>query len=186
MPKFASEISNPLKNAVNDQIAREVGDVAQFIIQERTSQGKFLGGPLANKGYSTNPIMAFKLGDVTYDGGGGITVKNEVAGGPVSYGPDELDWGKKGAIALGGYKRFRQKIGRETSKVTLTLSGAMFVGFNYVVRKAANSVRIVFGVKPADNAKAFFTNQQRRWLGLSNSEARQIAKLIEDKFFKGL
>lgn len=149
-------------------------------MQERTSRGQFLGGKLAEKGYSTNPLPAFYLGDVTYLGGGAVSVKPARAAA-VKFSDSELDWKRSGAMVLGGYKAMREKSGRETSRVTLTYSGAMLNSLRGKVTALANTVRIAFGVDPDQEEKAYFTNLQREWLSLSDNEQAKIAAELERK-----
>jgi len=178
-------------------IGEKVAAIAFSKMQDRTAKGQFIGGKLQNKGYSTNPISAWKLGKVTYLGRSAktgevkkgkdpivISIKRPTMS-PVQFKKSEMRWGKMGAVILGGYKEFRNKSGRESGFVTLTLSGRMLNSFNYVVKAIRSKVSIVFGFAPSQDEKAYYTNKQRKFVGLTDPEIEHI-RVIMEKEIEGL
>ena len=179
------DLENAFSNAKLGVSAARVGTAAQSAILERTDKGKFLGGSLSNAGYSTNPISAWKIGDVTYLKNGSINVKAARIG-PVKFASNDIRFGKKGAVILGGYKAFRKASGRESNKVTLLLSGAMLNSLNFAYTIARNVAKIVIAVAPNQMTKAFFTNEAREWLGLSNPELDKIERDLSNDIERSL
>lgn len=178
-----SEISKPIQKAI--QLAKvktatnRLAQQVQSIILKRTEKGEFIGGNLANKTYSNNDLQAWKLGKVTYLKNGKISIKKSGVK-TVRFNKNDIYYGKKGYVVKGGYRTFRRKSGRNTAKVDLTMTGKMLNSLNYRVQSRRNRIGIIFGVSASNNLKAFYTNQQREWLGLDNSEQSKIAASIEE------
>lgn len=143
----------------------EAGAFARAIIDQRTRRGEFLGGPLANRGYSQTPMPFSELTR------------------QVTAGRDEVFWatrnGKPVKYLRGGYKRFRELTGRRTDKVELTFSGAMLNSLFSEAKQSGGQFDITITVPPAQQEKAFHTNNQREWLGLNDSEIERVGQLIE-------
>ena len=89
-------------------------------------------------------------------------------------------------MILGGYKAFRKASGRESNKVTLLLSGAMLNSLNFAYTIARNVAKIVIAVTPDQMNKAFFTNKNREWLGLSNPELDKIERDLSNDIERSL
>lgn len=181
------DISSAISEAIKDINPNRVGGRAFAMIRERTDRGQFLGGLRAGRGYSTRDLSIGKLGNVTYNKKKQSVSIKRVAMAPVRISKEDLKWSNKGGRLVGGYKKFRQLAGRKVDKVDLTLSGRMMNSFRFDVLRARGDVtQIVFGVSPSQDEKAYQTNKQRQWLGLSDAEIDVIEKDIEKAAMKGL
>lgn len=159
------DLTNVFNSAALAPIMEEAGAFARALIDQRTRRGEFLGGPLANRGYSQTPMP---FSELTRQ----ITASEE-----------ETFWatrnGKPVKYLRGGYKRFRELTGRRTDKVELTFSGAMLNSLFSEVKQSGGQFDITITVPPAQQEKAFHTNNQREWLGLNDSEIERVGQLIE-------
>lgn len=167
-------------------LANQAGALAQSRILDRTQKGQFLGGAAQNKGYSSNPIMAWKLGKTTWNGANGTLRIKKPLVAPVIIDESELRWGKRGAVLLGGYRRFRQLAGLNSGKVDLSFTGRMLNSLQFKTRSLSNSYRITLSTSRSQSVKAFYTNQAREWLGLSAREIQIVQNFIVQKLDREL
>ena len=177
------DLEKALSSASNKQVANQVGSIAQKRILDRTEKGQYLGGAKAKKGYSTKPIMAWKFGATRYNPKDkSITVSGRRVG-RVKLSKDDLAWSNKGARLLGGYKKFRELKGLNTNVVNLSFSASMLNSLNFSVKRLKKiGTTITLTVSPSQQEKAYYTNLQREWLNLSDTELDSIAKFIESRF----
>lgn len=160
-------LSDVFSTARMAPIIEEAGAFARAMIDQRTRRGEFLGGPLANRGYSQAPMP---FSEITRQ---------------ISPAQDETFWatrnGKPVKYLRGGYKRFRELTGRRTDHVNLTFSGAMLNSLFPTVSQSSGTFDITITVPPAQQEKAFHTNAQREWLGLTDAELGKLGRLIEQR-----
>lgn len=152
-------------------------------INNRVKAGNFLGGKLANKGYSTNPLPSFFFGSTQYNRSSkGITVDPPSIGRAV-FSESQIFWrtvnGSAMSFVEGGYKAFRQATGRTTSTVNLTLSGRMLMGLDGITRRGTNEIVTKIGIYNEAKLYAGRVNEQREFLGLTDSEEQMIVKMLQ-------
>lgn len=159
------ELTEVFNSAALAPIMEEAGAFARALIDQRTRRGEFLGGPLANRGYSQTPMPFSELTR------------------QITAGQDEVFWATRNGESVkylrGGYKRFRELTGRRTDKVELTFSGAMLNSLYSEVNQSGGQFDITITVPPSQQEKAFHTNNQREWMGLNDSEIERVGRLIE-------
>ena len=162
------DVSARLRNVFNNialiPAAEQGGALIRAIIDDRTRNGEFLGGPFALKGYSEAPMP---FSEVTRQ---------------ISAGDEDVFWatigGKPQKYLIGGYRRFRELTGRRVDKVELSFSGAMLNSLFPRVDPTSEGVDIIVTVPASQMEKAFHTHQQRRWLALSREESDRVFESI--------
>jgi hypothetical protein len=172
--------------ATIEPIVNKAGALAQNRILQRTQKGQFLGGAGQSKPYSSNPIYAWKLGKTTWNSSDkSLRIKKRLVS-PVIVDSNELKWTNKGAILLGGYRRFRQLSGLNTTNVDLSFTGRMLSSLQYKTTLFKGFARITLTVPRSQQAKAFYTDRNREWLGLNEREIDQVQKYITNQLDMGL
>lgn len=152
-------------------------------INNRVGRGEFLGGDLANKGYSDNPLPAFFFGSVQYNPSSeSITVDPDSVGRAV-FSSEQIFWrtskqGNSTAYVEGGYKAFRKAIGRNTNVVDLTLSGRMLQGLDVQVSRRASEIVMLVGIFNEARSYAGYVNDKREFLGVTDVEQQRLADLL--------
>jgi len=168
---------------IASKLDNEVGPRVIGFINERVQSGEFIGGSLANKGYSENPLPVFYFGKSRYNSTNKSIAVNPERVASVVFSDEDVFWrtveGSSMAFLEGGYKAFREAIGRDTDKVDLTLSGAMLRGITHEV-SIRNSVELTVGVTNEARDYAKFVDAQREFLGLTRQERWQIARMLEE------
>lgn len=187
MAKTGVEIHRELMNNAFDskalaQAMREnAGPMAVAMIDTRTRKGEFLGGPDANKGYSTNPIASWKLGKLSRGSSGTYILRSDTMNTSAMTQGGDLKWytkeGKRGALFMGGYRRWRELTGRGTGFVNLTFTGAMLRALTYAVKVlSGSSAATEIFVNTPQAEKAAYTDARRNWIGLNAQEEAKILK----------
>lgn len=174
------------QQALIDLATTTIGPFTIAAIDERTRRGEFLGGDLATKGYSTKPIATFKLGKLK---SGTIRSDRQNTSADVS---NHLFWrqvnGRPMSFLDGGYAKWRELTGRNTSPVDLTFTGRMLAALNFDI--SAQSGDVIIKVYVSGNAGdkdspahyGRFVNQRREFFGLSDKETNLLQKAIERQF----
>lgn len=80
------------------------------------------------------------------------------------------------------YAKYRRKKGRNVSPVTLFFTGAMLGSLQNYINEHRNGITVTLTVAPRQQMKAFYTDRQREWLGLSDNETEKIIEVIERQF----
>lgn len=183
---IGKSLNKAFANATLAPIVNRAGALAQKRILDRTQKGQFLGGAGQSKPYSSNPIYAWKLGKTTWNGTNDtLRIKKRLVA-PVIADSNELKWTNRGAILLGGYRRFRQLSGLNTANVDLSFTGRMLSSLQYKVTQFSNRFRVTLTVPRSQQTKAFYTNRNREWLGLNEKEINQVQNYVTGQIDKAL
>lgn len=178
-------------NAGLASIARTViGPKVEKDILAHAQQGNYLGGNYANKGYSEATLPAFFFGDLQKSGGS-WKIQSSKFNTTVNPNSSQLIWRHAGkdpskatAFLIGGYAEFRRLAGRSTSFVNLTFTGRMLSSVSYKVRTKPNGVEISVGAGSGEQDKAYYTDKQREWLGLTALEELSARKTVSRELNK--
>ena len=196
--RLSEEILSRVRSAVDSSSVHaaaneQIGPWSVAQINRRTNQGRFLGGRLANMGYSSSPIPLWFLGRIEPTGSG-YRVRYTDGGFRTSVNFSQQDvqwgrnpWGPKSTPWLpGGYREFKQRSGRSVSHVNLQMSGQMLASLRYSAVPVVDGARLSITVGPDQRDKAAWTNAKRRWLDLSESEldsaVRMLGEIIHQRF----
>lgn len=179
--------------ALGSLARREIGPMSVAMITEHAQRGEFASGKYAGRGYSTSTLPAFFLGDLEKSASDGWRINSVEANVTVSP-RDKLVWrtaesGRKVAYLVGGYKEFRRLAGRSVGFVNLTFTGRMLQSVRDVIDPVSDGVQIRIGGSGGQQDKVGYTDEQREWLYLSNSEMERIDMAVErfiDKTVDGL
>lgn len=127
------DLKNLKENILDSIIMKRVGLQCVFIIRRRVTSGKYLEGTTSEQ-YSTKPF-GMPLGAATKVLGSkilqAVNKKKNVKAGNTTIGSDEFKiytspkTGNLWVIIGGGYKRYREMAGRDSSKIDLNWSGRM-------------------------------------------------------------
>lgn len=166
----------------------KVAPTALRMIDERTRKGKFLQSN--TPGYSTKPIALNVIGSVT-PSKSGLRFDSRTLNKKLSFTKAEYGWrtlnGKRYALLWGGYKKIREKSGRNTSFVDLTFTGKMLNSLDTQSKPISDrAVGVDITVSQDQQAKARFTNAKRPWLGLADTEIVELADVIKREIDKDL
>ena len=166
----------------------KVAPTALKMIDERTRKGKFLQSN--TPGYSTKPIALNVIGSVTLSKSG-IGFDSRSLNKKLKFSKSEYGWrtlnGKRYALLWGGYKKIREKSGRNTSFVDLTFTGKMLNSLDSQSKPISDTaVGVDITVSQDQQAKARFTNAKRPWLGLADTEIVELADVIKREIDKDL
>ena len=165
--QIAAKLRTAFDNIALIPAADAAGAFMRAIVDDRTRNGQFLGGPFALKPYSEAPMPFSEA-----------TRRLRVS-------DDETFWitenGRPRRYLIGGYRRFRELKGRRVDKVELSFTGAMLNSLFTRVDPTSAGVDIVLTVPASQMRKAFHTHNKRQWLALSEQEAdRVMAGLSEE------
>lgn len=134
----------------------QLGNTAALIIKQRVQNDSLGsdGNRLAKYTEITKAKKPKAYGDGTYS---------------YSHGRVRDKGGKSGGVRVSG--------GREVNRVTLSLTGKMFQQFRCV---SSESSRFIARIRPTGGSRAYawYTNQQRPWMGFSDKDL----KLLQDAF----
>lgn len=152
------------------EVSEAAGQMARAIIDQRTRRGEFLGGRFANKGYSEAPMPFSELTR------------------QISVDESETFWisrdGKAQKFLIGGYKKFREKTGRATNKVNLDFSGEMMNSLFVSTDFTGFTIKITVTVPSGQMLKAYYTDRDREWLGLSDEEADRVLSVLQNNLLQ--
>lgn len=182
MSRIADDLEDILMSPALTAIARQkVAPTALKMIDERTRKGRFLKDN--TPGYSTKPIALNVIGSVT-PSKSSLKFDSRTLNRKLTFSKSEYGWrtlnGKRYALLWGGYKKIREKSGRNTSFVDLTFTGRMLNSLSSQSKAlASNSVAVDVSVGQDQQDKARFTHAKRPWLGLSAQEETELANVIK-------
>ena len=185
---ITSELEQAFSDTVIENLARRV--VSPTVIRrinERVERADFLGGDLANKGYSEALIPAYFLGNLQKNGGFWQLQNTELN---ITVDPAEnLIWrgGGDGGVRAyleGGYKKFRELAGRRTDRVRLQFTGTMMRGLDSRIELVSGRVTVKTGVYNERSAVSGYLNARREFLALSDPELDQLDRSISDYLYK--
>jgi hypothetical protein len=180
------EIGIELRKALSDASMTEAIDkivrpTVIRMVNERTMRGEFLGGPYANKGYSTATLPAFFFGRLS-GSGNQWSIRSDQLNTSVQPG-DDLIWhvvgGSAMAFLIGGYKKFRELAGRNTGTVDLTFTGTMLRGLDVKTETMPDGVVGKLGVYNERAEVAGFVDAKREFLGLSEQEQNTLKESLD-------
>lgn len=182
--------------------ANRLADEIEAIVRSRVASSKYLGGIWKNKGYSMNPIKAYKLGNAVVSGKGMNKVLT-IDGMQVS----DSDWywgqwdkeqkgftekgsqpypsfgegysGKPAPVFIPGYLGWRTEYNGLGSNVNLSFEGNMMDNFDIDIFKGRGSnqyggnYEFDFTVNSPYGIEAKYTNRFREWMTITREELRE-------------
>lgn len=168
------------KVALAKLIRNDLAPLSVMLVNEHVAQGRFMDGDYKDKGYSETTLPAFFLGDLEKSGDE-WRIKNVELNKTISPG-DDLVWrwnqdkSKATAYLVGGYKKFRQLAGRDTSVVNLTFTGRMMNSVRGFPVISGDTYRVEVRATGGNQDKAYWTDRQREWLVLFPDELETLSK----------
>lgn len=184
------DLKNLKETLIDSVLMKRVGLQCTFIIKRRIGQGKYLEGTTSEQ-YSTKPF-GMPLGAATKVLGSKIlsAVKKQknVKAGNTTIGPDEFKiytspkTGNLWVVIGGGYKRYREMGGRDSSKIDLNWSGRFLRNLGIIPgTEQPSSVEVGF-TSSDEKQKALWHNvmgagKSRRkhiFMGLTEDEKKEL------------
>ena len=171
-----SDVKQALENLVANekmlQAIEETGSMSIALINDRTQKGEFLGGAFANKGYSETTLPFFFFSK------------------DIQAAEDDIEWrkvkGKSVKYLKGGYKKYRELRGKQVATVNHELDGKMMNSlFAQVDIVSDAQFKVIVTVPGAEMLKAYYTNEKRQWLALSDDEVDRVFRLFEKRMTEG-
>ncbi|KAB2967526.1 hypothetical protein [Zoogloea sp.] len=173
-----------LKDVIIDRVmVMRLSNAALVIIRERTLKGQFLEGSSPDAGeYSTKPF-AMPYAAVATNSLKRELRRNTETGVLFRQGNKQL-W----IVVKGGYKKYRELAGKDTSKATLTWTGRMMRNLGIL---NADDSSAILGMKDADTKQlALYHNvmgagkskKKRVFMGLTEAEKIRLAKFAGEEF----
>lgn len=191
---FDEVVQETLNAAFSDAVLLDISMThlaprVESLVVMNAENGRFLGGPDKNKGYSGKTLPAFFMGKLKKSGdawqiqptGDGVRtvspgdamIWRHVGGVGGRSNPD-----KATAFLIGGYKKFRELAGRTTGFVNLTMTGSMLRSVRSNAYPTASGVMIETGATGGQEDKARWTDAKREWLGLPQSDLNEIVEML--------
>lgn len=184
-------IKNLVSNSELVGLVAETGIVGQAMIDAHNTEGRYLGGDYANKGYSTTTLPLFFFGDFTLvERTGNVRLSNpELQIGGLLIRKEDIQWttsnsGRKVAWLKGGYAKFLKysRPGKSINKVDHTFSGAMLRNLTHDTTIETHSATVRWYVRSPHDKKAYYTNLRRRWLGFFEEELDMIKQMAANQY----
>lgn len=166
------KIANDLKGQDNALIMARIGVTAMSKIKQRINETGTNAEGTKYKPYSTKPMLTNCSTMI-------LSACNKVAGSKAKR--KELDWvtikGHKLFELPGGYKQYRELMGRQTQYVDFNVTGQMWADINVISNQSDHQRgTVIIGAKSEDNKKKLEGNTKRRGdiLDLSNKEIGEL------------
>lgn len=173
------------------QLLKDTQVLGTRYIDSHNTEGRYLGGEYANRGYSTTTLPMFFFGDATLvERTGNIRLNNpKMNVSNVLIKKQDIEWytsneGKRMAYLRGGYATFLKytRPGKSRTKVDHTFTGAMLRNLTSDLVFHQQGGQVTWYVRPPHDRKAAFTNAKREWMGLFRDEIDEIAKMASRNF----
>ncbi len=180
--ELRQKISTLQNSVVDRMMVMRAANAGVAIIRERTTSGKFLEGSSAGaEQYSAKPF-ARPLGGLTRN-----TTKALLASGSEIFtSKNKSTW----IVVAGGYKRFRELAGKDSSHVSLTWTGRMLRNLGII---SADDTGAVISEKDADMKKlatyhqvsgAGKSRRLHKFIGFTADEQVRLKKLVGEEVMK--